>query len=490
MSNERVYIEHFALDKDGRAPRHWNWREYERGVDWKRKTHERFGTTLVESYSWQQTQGTLLETLESNLRRSGVTLRPVPVEELLHTLSKEAYAALATLVLQFLNLVRTSRIDAGTLRERARSFSDPARAETFLDVFKGVQVRYVALLKQKGEIDFHDMINSATDFAMGRNWKSPYNYVLVDEFQDISAGRMELLKALRNVGTSFFLVGDDWQSIYRFAGSDVSLVRSCSEHLGYVETCRLGQTFRYGAGIEGVSSWFVQRNPAQTRRVLRPFGDVVRDDGINVIWADDPVTGLTTALKEIQQVIDSGPGSVYALTRYTWTRNEVKNLAEYGRLRIRHSTVHSAKGEEDDYVVVLDLKKDLKSRSGFPSAGNEDPLLDLVLPPRSGDERYEFAEERRLFYVAMTRARFGTFLVADRSAPSPFVDELLEKFGGREEPSDTAILYVRQIGERRERCPRCRSGHLVLRTNSRDGSRFWGCSNYGKALKCGYTRSR
>ena len=224
----------------------------------------------------------------------------------------------------------------------------------------------------------------------------------------------KLLKALHNVGTSFFLVGDDWQSIYRFAGSDVSLVKSCDEHLGYVETCRLGQTFRYGAGIEGVSSWFVQRNPAQTKRVLRPFGDVARDDGVTVIWADDPVTGLNTALQEIRQATDPAPGSVYTLSRYTRTRDEVKNIREYGRLRVRHSTVHSAKGEEDDYAVVLDLKKDLKSRSGFPSAGDEDPLLELVLPPKSEDERYEFAEERRLFYVAMTRARQGTFLVADR----------------------------------------------------------------------------
>ena len=490
LSNEHVYIEHFALDKDGRAPRHWNWREYERGVDWKRKTHEQFGTTLVESYSWQRTQGTLLEALESSLRRSGVKLRPVPVEELLHTLSKEAYTTLATLALQFLNHVRTSRIDVSTLRERARGFSDPARAEAFLDVFEGVQTRYTALLKQRGEIDFHDMINSATDFAIRRNWKSPYNYVLVDEFQDISAGRMELLKALHNVGTSFFLVGDDWQSIYRFAGSDVSLINSCSEHLGYVETCRLSQTFRYGAGIEGVSSWFVQRNPAQTKRVLRPFGDVTRDDGVTVVWADNAASGLNTALQEIQQVTESAPSSVYALTRYTWTRDETKNIREYGRLRVRHSTVHSAKGEEDDYAVVLDLKKDLESRSGFPSAGNEDPLLELVLPPKSEDERYEFAEERRLFYVAMTRARQGTFLVADRGSPSPFIDELLERFGGHTGGEDATVPFIRQIGERRERCPKCRGGHLVLRINSRDGSRFWGCSNYGKAsIKCGYTRN-
>ena len=489
LTNDQVYIEHFALDRDDRAPRHWNWREYERGVAWKRETHARYGTTLVETYSWQRTQGTLLESLETNLRQVGVQMRPVPVEEHLSSLKKESYSLLADLVLQFLNHVRTSRIDADTLRERASGFGDPARAEAFLDVFECVQARYTALLKQRGEIDFHDMINQAADTSMRSGRTSPYRYVLVDEFQDISTGRMELLKALHRSGASFFLVGDDWQSIYRFTGSDVALMQNCSEHLGYVETCRLGQTFRYGTGIEQVSSWFVQQNPAQTKRVLRPFGDVKRDDGVNIIWAADPVTGLRTALQEIEQSSDSAPGSVYALSRYTWTRDDAKNVTGHGRLRVRHSTVHAAKGEEDDYVVVLDLKKDLRFRSGFPSAGVEDPLLELVLPPRSADDRYEFSEERRLFYVAMTRARYGTYLVTDMGAPSPFIDELLERFGGREGSPSAAAPIIRQIGERMGKCPRCQGGHLVLRTNSQNGNRFWGCSNFGKSLNCRYTRN-
>ena len=489
LTDDNVYIEHFALDRNGQAPRRWDWREYERGVTWKRGTHKQFGTTLVESYSWQRTQGTLLETLESNLRRLGVTLRPVPVEELLLLLGNEAHSTLAALIFQFLNHVRTSRIDTGTLRERASTFSDPPRAKAFLDVFESVHENYTALLKQRGEIDFHDMINQAADTAMHSGWTSPYRYVLVDEFQDISTGRMELLKALNRGGTSFFLVGDDWQSIYRFAGSDVALMQNCSDHLGYVETCRLGQTFRYGTGIEGVSSWFVQQNPAQTQRALRPFGDVKRDDGVNIIWAPDPVSGLQTALQEIERSSDSAPGSVYALSRYTWTRDEAKKVNSHGRLRVRHSTVHAAKGEEDDYVVVLDLKKDLRSRSGFPSAGDEDPLLELVLPPRSEDDRYESAEERRLFYVAMTRARYGTFLVADSGSPSPFIDELLGKFGKPEGSSDAAAPRIRQIGEQMERCPQCQKGYLRLRTNSQDGSRFWACSNFSKDPKCLYTRN-
>ena len=120
-----------------------------------------------------------------------------------------------------------------------------------------------------------------------------------------------------------------------------------------------------------------------------------------------------------------------------------------GRLRLEFSTVHAAKGREADYVVVLDLRD---ARLGFPSQHQEDPLLGLVLPPPPGGA-YRHAEERRLFYVALTRARRGTYLVADSLRPSAFVNELLREFTG-----------LRRLGEfRRDRtpkCPRCRTGSL------------------------------
>ncbi len=111
-------------------------------------------------------------------------------------------------------------------------------------------------------------------------------YVLVDEFQDISRGRMALLQALARFDVAWFLVGDDWQSIYRFAGSDVGLVRTCQAYLGYTTERTLSQTFRFGRGILDPSTAFVRRNPEQTRRPLRSSssGD---DTGISVIFESD-----------------------------------------------------------------------------------------------------------------------------------------------------------------------------------------------------------
>ncbi|MYG82022.1 MAG: hypothetical protein F4187_09805, partial [Gemmatimonadetes bacterium] len=118
---------------------------------------------------------------------------------------------------------------------------------------------------------------------------------------------------------------------------------------------------------------------------------------------------------------------------------------------LQQSTVHSAKGREADYVVVLDLKDE---RRGFPSQFEDDPLLDLVAPPM---EAHEFAEERRLFYVALTRARHGVYLIADPLRPSPFVTELLEHSG-----TDLRLVGDVAVSPREMvRCPRCEGGRLI-----------------------------
>ena len=452
LPDHALYIEHFALDRDGDPPP--GWKGYADGVAWKRDIHREHGTTLIETQSWQHREGVLLETLAQRLTKAGVTLEPVPFRELLQGLSRWLVTSLAQLVATFLNHVKTSGISPETLRARARRSSDPARSEAFLDIFEQVLERYERLLD--GEKDFHDLINEAAAHIRERRWTSPYRYVLVDEFQDISAGRMALLEALGREGTAFFLVGDDWQSIYRFAGADVGLVRGCGRHLGHVAERTLGQTFRFAPGILEPSTAFVTRNPEQTQRALRPARGVP-DGGVTILAADEPAMGVRAALADIAKRAgrDGPPLSVLVLGRYRGSREALPTGGD-GRLRLEFSTVHAAKGREADYAVVLDLRD---ARRGFPARIADDPLLDLVLPPPPAGG-YPHAEERRLFYVALTRARRGLYLVADALRPSAFVEELL-----RESPG------VRRLGEfRRDRtpaCPRCGTGRLVASQTGR-----------------------
>ncbi len=443
LPDHRIYIEHFALNEQMRPPGHW--KGYAEGVIWKRSIHQQYGTTLVETYSWQYRKGVLLNGLRGELEDRGVRLHPIPRQRLLGELVRQLVSWLSQLLSTFLNHVKTSGLTSDQLRKRARQRQDHLRCRSFLGLFDVVSERYERLLADEQAVDFHDLINRAV-IQLRQGLETPgFRHVLVDEFQDISRGRMALLQALAQFNVAWFLVGDDWQSIYRFAGSDVGLVRNCRTYLGHTKEQTLSQTFRFGHRILGPSTAFVQRNPEQTQRPLRSSrrgGDI----GISVVVEADSSRGVQRALEHIETLGGGERRTVLVLGRYGFSREVLPPLRPYRSLKVRFSTVHSAKGEEADYVVVVDLKDD---RMGFPCRLEDDPLLDLVLPPLHG-EAFPFAEERRLFYVAMTRARFGTYLITDPVRPSTFVTELLR------ESEDLS-----QLGHLAPNCARCRSGRLI-----------------------------
>ena len=460
-----IYIEHYALDEGGNPPP--GWLGYKERVEWHRETHERYGTKLVETYSWEHRRGIILDELRKRLEAHGVRFKRVSQRELVLKLARQLIRWLAGLMSKFLNHVKTNGLSPSELRVRAAEQGILWRSEAFLSVFEKVRTRYERRLKSEGKIDFHDMINRASQYISAGRWKSPYRYVVVDEFQDISAGRMSLLGALRREDTAYFLVGDDWQSINRFAGSDVSLLQKCGEHLGYVQPKTLTRTFRFGEGILGPSSDFVRRNPEQTQRAMTSSG-ASDDGGITVIFADYYLNGLQRARQDIEAIGGSNGHSILTLGRYNASHKGISNWLP----RETFSTVHRAKGREADFVIVLDLKDD---HWGFPSRIEDSSLLRLAMPPVS-EAPYPFAEERRLFYVAMTRARIGAYLIVDSDRPSSFVTELLEQSG-----------ELKQVGVPAPKCPRCREGRLRVRY-SRHGP-FWGCSEYSSKPSCRYTRN-
>ena len=329
-----IYIEHLALDRQGRPP--GDWTGYAEGVEWKRGIHQQYGTKLIETYSWQRGEGVLRLRLRQQLEAAGVTFKRVPIRTLLLELGRWLISWLAQLVTVFLNHVKTSGVSLDTLRKRARDSRDRTRGEAFLDIFQQVSARYDQLLGE--EKDFHDLVNHAAAHIRNGRWQSPYRYVLVDEFQDISAGRMALLQALKRPGVAYFLVGDDWQSIYRFAGSDVALVRDCGRHLGHVRERALSRTFRFARGILEPSTAFVVRNPAQTQRTLRP-AQSVRDGGVTLIASDAPARGLRDALTDIEacEGASGPPISVLVLGRYRSSKRRAPGVTRRAAApRIQH----------------------------------------------------------------------------------------------------------------------------------------------------------
>ena len=335
-----IYIEHHALDERGRPPR--GWKGYKERVEWHRRTHRKYGTKLIETYSWQHREGILLRKLHKQLEGEGVRFERVSQRELVLQLARQLIEEwLAGLLAKFLNHVKTNGLSSEELRARASKHGTLWRNEGFLEVFEQVRTRYDQRLGAERKLDFHDLINRAAHYIREGRWETPYSYVLVDEFQDISVGRMKLLKALRRDDTAFFLVGDDWQSINRFAGSDVGLVRNCGDYLGHVCTRTLSKTFRFGDGILSPSTEFVLRNPEQLKRTLTP-ASVTEDKGITVVAADDPATGLQRAREDIEASARGNGHSVLVLGRYKSSEKALQSKSPWEEF----STVHRAKGRE------------------------------------------------------------------------------------------------------------------------------------------------
>ena len=280
LPDHDIYIEHFALDEQDNAPPHFV--GYAEGVAWKREIHGRYGTTLIETKSWQCRQpGILHDHLREALRSRGVRMREVGSEELLAMLREYAGPLLDPLNRLLRTAIRHVKNSALSIAE-VRKGAKGQRELAFLDVLEEVLRRYNGALDREGACDFEDLINAARDQIRNGAWKPAFRYVLVDEFQDISKGRMELIAALKGPGVAYFLVGDDWQSIYRFAGGDVGLVKDCGRWLGLVKDCgrwlghvrrlEIATVFRYGHRILGPTSTFVVRNPEQIRRKLDSGG--------------------------------------------------------------------------------------------------------------------------------------------------------------------------------------------------------------------------
>ena len=229
-----VYIEHFGVrrkrDEDGNeflttAP-YVDREKYLIEMEWKRNVHTTYGTTLVETFSYEKAEGRLLPALEEKIAPY-VDLNPIPLESILSQLSKlgefdDFTKTLAT----FLRHFKGSDLTIEMCKSEAGLRVDRKRESAFLEIFERVYGEYQKRLGER--IDFDDMISRATDYIKENRYRSSFRHLLVDEFQDISTARANLLIALKkqDPDARIFAVGDDWQSIYRFTGSNINLMQN------------------------------------------------------------------------------------------------------------------------------------------------------------------------------------------------------------------------------------------------------------------------
>lgn len=324
-----------------------------------------------------------------------------------------------------------------------------------------------------------ELLNSTTNFK--------YSYIIVDEFQDISWSRMQFLKKLIDHGNSqLFAAGDDWQSIYRFTGSDINIFTNFKSYFDDSQISFVTMTHRNSQELQDIMHDFICKNPSQIDKHMK--SNIHTNTPIKVMYySTNKRTAFLNIIKEISSI--SNRANILVLGRNNNDIDTIKEtnkillkrdkenddsykiiVKEYPYLNIKYSTVHKSKGLEEDYVVLINADDGL---IGFPNRMDDDPILNLVL---SSKENYPFSEERRLWYVALTRAKLCTYIIANNTHTSPFLTEILQKcsiMNKKEQIKEQDIIY----------CPRCKTGNLSEKSYP-DGNSCWKCSNYPY---CDYT---
>ncbi len=484
LPDYQIYIEFFGINRNGEVPEWFEGedptRTYQEGMRWKRKTHKQYGTKLIECYAYEDFDGILQESLEKKLTDAGVELKPVSLGELLQGTGNSAENVLNAFLScaeSVINLARNRMISPEDLLPTAGS---DAHARLTAELVYPLQKAYENYLSSTKQIDFADMLNRAAQYVLEGKYSNPFRCIIVDEYQDVTASQYRLLKALRQ-GNDFdlFCVGDDWQSIYRFNGSDVSYIMDFEDFWGVSELSRIETTYRFLPSLIDVSGSFIMKNPRQIKKTIRSGKD-------SSAFVLSKIEGYTTetAIRFMTDRLLCLPekSSVYLLGRYNFdikmlekesrlsvqfdTASQTQKIILKGRpdLDITFYTVHRSKGLQADYVVILN---NLHGTLGFPSKVEDNALTDLLL---EHSDSYPFAEERRLFYVALTRTRRCVYLLTVKGKESSFEKELEGQYGSRIR-NETYI------------CPKC-GGRLRI-IEGRNG-KFFGCENY-REQHCTYT---
>ena len=487
-----LYIEYFDINRQGEVPSYFSGKNgmsatqtYQEGMRWKRELHRKNGTRMIEVYAYEKLEEQLLPKLEERLKKAGVIFMPISPKEMWAEISgaeNQKLDRVAELFATVITLAKSNNCTLNDVRNRNHTFLNLPSIDAVIDLIEPVYNNYQAMIHSRDEIDFNDMINQASLYVQSGKFVHSYSYVIVDEYQDISQARYRLLDAMRRQKDfRLFCVGDDWQSIYRFNGSDIGFILNFEKYWGASEISRIETTYRFPQSLISVSSSFIMKNPWQKRKQLR---SAIADHGFSM----EKITGYTDTycveflaerLKELPK-----ESSVLFLGRYrfdirildkerqfsyqynaTAGRTEV-TFTRRSDLQISFMTVHGSKGTQADYVFLLNNKA---YSMGFPSQIADAPILQLLL---DHCDHYPFAEERRLFYVAITRAKKKVWLVTLKGNESVFVKEIDEVYGDN-------------MRKEQYTCPLC-GGHLVRRSGPYGD--FFGCSNY-KVNGCRYTRN-
>ena len=512
QGDKTVYIEHFGITEAGTHNRYTKAElaHYKKVVNDKIRTHRFHGTTLIYTFSQYKDGRPLLDHLKEQLLKEGIRLEPRSEEEvyrkIVSTEENKYILKLTRLICTFIQNFKTNGYDTDMFRKMRRT-TENVRTKLFLDICHQSYLEYSKKLKERGAVDFEDMINDSAKILLEQKdiaEKLDFRYIIIDEYQDISRQRFDLAKSLSQVcDAKIIAVGDDWQSIYAYAGSDITLFTHFAEAMGYGKELKITKTYRNSQEVIDIAGSFIQKNSSQIRKSLISPKHIDNPIIIETYTEDvsrKEVEGQggrfmlqAKAVEEcIRQILDYNASegkpknsSILLIGRYGF---DAYNLSKSGLFQyyektgavrsktypdanISFLTAHRSKGLGYDNVIIINA---VNAVYGFPSKIEDDPVMKLVIRE---DRTIEYAEERRLFYVALTRTKNRVFIAVPKERPSLFIAELVNNYDKVTVNGDLDITKTSSPKTSiMQRCPVC--GYpLQFRYKPGLGLRLWICTN-------------
>jgi len=459
-----AYIEHFGITQDGKNDRYSDdqLEAYKRAIQDKIRLHQQHGTTLIYTFSQYSDRRSLTEHLQEELENHGFVLTPRSNKEVMEKLvsseENRYIRKLVNLICRFIGNFKTNGYTADEFNHMYHSTQN-VRTRLFLDICQDCFLEYERYLKENNAVDFEDMINESARLlreVKEMKQKLNFKYIIVDKYQDISRQRFDLVTALSDVtDAKIIAVGDDWQSIYAFSGSDITLFTKFEEKMGYAKLLKIVKIYRNSQEVIDIAGNFIQKNDTQISKELKSPKNITDPVIIYTYDAtrkkandDNNKSGANYAIAHavevaLEQIIDYNKeegkpedSSILLLGRFGFDGdkleksglfeyidrgNKIKSV-KYPKLNITFMTAHASKGLGYDNVIVVNGRNETY---GFPSKIEDDPVLSFVI---KGDRSIDYAEERRLFYVAMTRTKNRVFFIAPEQNPSEFLLEIKKDY--------------------------------------------------------------
>ena len=511
QGDKSSYIEHFGITESGQSNRYTQaeLNKYKSRINDKILLHRSHRTDLIYTFSRYNDHRDYIDHLKEQLLQRGYTLRPKPATEVYKKLAdNEENKYIFRLTLLICNFISNFKTQGYQLEQfdKFRASTKNIRTDLFLEICSICYLEYQKVLKENHCIDFQDMINESADIIHKRLISRDlldFKYIIVDEYQDISRQRYNLIRELSQLcHAKIVAVGDDWQSIYAFSGSILPLFTRFSQEVSYAQELKITHTYRNAQEIIDIAGTFIQKNSNQIKKELISPKRISNPVIIRT-YSEDPIErqkggryyslaaevekAIEDIIKYNNQEIKHRVTSILLIGRYgfdarhlcvssNFTYDEktgkIYSTKYNKQVKLQFLTAHSSKGLSAENVIIINAKDEIY---GFPSKVDDDPILNLVV---SNDQSYNYAEERRLFYVALTRTKNRVFIITPEKRPSEFIKELLSDtqsypnvtLKGELKVSSNELITVQN------RCPIC--GYpMKLRWNKNYGLKLWICTN-------------